>query len=225
MTTFVLVHGAGDSGWSWHLVVDELQRRGHVGVAPDLPADAATLADYLEAVLSAVATSDAPTDDVVVVGHSFGGFTAPLVAARLGARQLVLVAAMVPRPGESCEDWWDATGYEAAARRQAELDGGLTGNSDEMVVFYNGVPAELAHEAARRGHEQAVGPTTQPWPLSGWPEIPTRFVLPTDDRFFPATFLREVVAERLGVTPEEMRGGHCVMLADPSGLVDVLLVD
>ena len=38
MITFVLIHGAGDVGWSWHLVERELRRRGHDVVAPVLPA-------------------------------------------------------------------------------------------------------------------------------------------------------------------------------------------
>ncbi len=39
MSTFVLIHGAGDVGWYWHLVEAELRARGHDTVAPDLPAD------------------------------------------------------------------------------------------------------------------------------------------------------------------------------------------
>jgi pimeloyl-ACP methyl ester carboxylesterase len=37
--TLVLIHGAGDVGWYWHLVEGELRRRGHDVVAPDLPCD------------------------------------------------------------------------------------------------------------------------------------------------------------------------------------------
>ncbi|MGO1543165.1 MAG: alpha/beta fold hydrolase [Gulosibacter sp.] len=39
MTTFVLIHGAGDGAWHWHLVEAELRARGHDVVAPNLPAD------------------------------------------------------------------------------------------------------------------------------------------------------------------------------------------
>ena len=65
-----------------------------------------------------------------MVGHSLGGFTAPLVAARLGADHLVLAAAMVPRPGETANEWWEASGYQAAmraARASAEDDAGRRG--------------------------------------------------------------------------------------------------
>ena len=39
MATFVLIHGAGDVGWYWHLVEAELRARGHEAIAPDLPCD------------------------------------------------------------------------------------------------------------------------------------------------------------------------------------------
>jgi hypothetical protein len=34
MATFVLIHGAGDVGWYWHLLEAELRARGHDTVAP-----------------------------------------------------------------------------------------------------------------------------------------------------------------------------------------------
>lgn len=55
MSTFVLIHGAGDVGWYWHLVQAELCARGHDVVAPDLAADdeAAELTDYADTVIDA----------------------------------------------------------------------------------------------------------------------------------------------------------------------------
>src|SRR6201995_4363924 len=99
MATFVLVHGAGDAGWYWHLVEAELRARGYDTVAPDLPCDddSAGLPEYADAVVAAVGDRTAP----IVVAQSLGGFVAPLVADRLPARMLVLVAAMIPAPGEA----------------------------------------------------------------------------------------------------------------------------
>jgi pimeloyl-ACP methyl ester carboxylesterase len=112
---------------------------------------------------------------VVVVGHSFGGFTAPLVADRLPVDVLVLVAGMIPSPGEAPGDWWENTGYEAAVREQAARDGGKTGNEDPYVSFYHDVPHELAEEAMRK--EQAhpsEASMVSPWPLDAWPNVPSR---------------------------------------------------
>jgi hypothetical protein len=104
---------------------------------------------------------------------SFGGFTAPLVADRLAAELLVLVAGMIPAPGESPDDWWRNTGYGDAVRAQAARDGGRTGNADPYVSFYHDVPRALAEEALRkeRAHPSTAA-MKQPWPLDAWPDVP-----------------------------------------------------
>ena len=148
MATFVLIHGGGDVGWHWHLLQRELSSRGHESVAPDLPCDDddATLVDYADTVVEAVGDRR----NLVVVGHSYGAFTAPLVADRLRADALVLLAGMIPSPGEAPADWWSNTGHKQAVREQAKLDGGKTGNKDPMVTYYHDVPRALAEEALRR---------------------------------------------------------------------------
>ena len=51
------------------------------------------------------------------------------------------------------------------------------------------------------------------------PTVPTRFLLYRHDRFFQAEFMRRVVKERLGITPDEMDGGHLPALAHARELV------
>src|SRR5690348_3122505 len=138
MATFVLVHGAGDTGWYWHLVAAELRAHGHQAIAPDLPCDnpAASLDDYA----AAVAEAAAGRTGLVIVSQSYGSFTATLAASRLKARLLVLLAGLIPAPGESPGQWWENTGIREAVEAQARLDGGKTGNDDPFVAYYNGVP-------------------------------------------------------------------------------------
>jgi len=220
VSTFVLIHGAGDVGWYWHLVEAELRTHGHDVVAPDLPCedDAAGLQDYADTVVDAIGDRR----DLVVVGQSFGAFTAPLVADRLPVDALVLVAGMVPAPGESPEDWVNNTGYRDAVHEQAARDGGKTGNADPYVIFYHDVPPELAEEAINKGRIQSPTPGFVPWPLAAWPNVPTKFVLCTEDRFFPPDFFRRVVSERLDIRPDEIDSGHCVALSRPKELADLL---
>jgi pimeloyl-ACP methyl ester carboxylesterase len=61
-----------------------------------------------------------------------------------------------------------------------------------------------------------------PWPLPEWPDVPTRFVVFTDDRFFPAAFLRSLALERLGVVADELPGSHCAMLSHPDEVAALL---
>lgn len=220
MATFALIHGGGDVGWYWHLVEEALRRRGHDTVAPDLPSgdDGATLLDYADTVVDAVGDRR----DLVVVAQSYGGLTAPIVADRLPVDLLVYVAAMVPAPGERPADWWGNTGYPGALEEQSGHDGGLTGSDDPTVTFFHDVPPALAEEAQRRTRGESGTAYESPWPLDALPDVPTRFVLCTEDRFFPAPFLRRVVDERLGVEPDEIASGHCVALSHPEELAALL---
>ena len=211
MATFVLIHGAGDVGWYWHLVGAELRERGHDVVAPDLPCDddSAGLSEYTETVLTAIGDRT----ELVVVAQSFGAFTAPLVCDRRSVDQLVLVAGLIPAPGEAGRDWWANTGYEPESRDD---------DYDVVATFYHDVPPALTAEALKRGRTQSDTPTQEPWPLEAWPEVDTRFVLCRNDRLLPADFMRRVVRERLGITPDEIDAGHCVALSRPKELAELL---
>ena len=208
MATYVLIHGAGSTSWYGHLVVPRLQARGHDVVAVDLPCDddSAGLGEYTDAVVDTIGGRR----DLVLVAQSLGGFTAPLVCERVPVDLLVLVAAMVPAPGESPGAWWANTGWQ-----QPEPD-------DPETVFLHDVPADLATESVHHIRNQSGTPFEKPWPLAAWPDVPTRFLLCRDDRFFPAELLRRVVRERLGITPDERDGGHLPALAHPAELVEHL---
>ena len=213
MTTFVLIHGAGDVAWYWHLVEAELRGRGHDAVAVDLTCDddSMGLAEYTTTVVRGIGDRT----DRVVVAHSFGGYTAPLVCERVGARLLVLVTAMIPTPGESAEEMFANTGY-----KQEEQEDG-----SDLAVFYHDVPRDLAEEALSRGRVQSNTPWQEPWPLKTWPDVPVRYVLCRDDRVFPAGWVRRVVQDRLGITPDEIDSGHCAALSRPRELTDMLSSD
>jgi pimeloyl-ACP methyl ester carboxylesterase len=201
VATFALIHGGGGSAWDWHLVAAELRKRGHEPIAVDLPSEepAAGWWDYADTVVEAVSDRT----NLVVAAHSLGGFTAPLVCARRPAEVLVLVAAMIPAPGELFAEWWKNAGY---------VDSGC----DD--VFYHDVPPELAAEARRRERGQADRPLEEPWPLEAWPDVPTRYLLCRDDRMFTAAWARRHARDRLGIGPDEMDGGHYIMLSRPSEL-------
>jgi len=211
VATYVLIHGAGDVGWYWHLVEAELRERGHDTVAPDLPCDddSAGLSKYADTVVDAIGDRT----DLVVVAQSAGAFTAPLVCERMAVELLVLVAGLVPSPGEAPDDWWENTGYEPEPGQWS---------GDEVATFYHDVPEDLTAEALKRGRDQSDTPSREPWPLRAWPEVPTRFVLCRRDRLLPAAFLRRVVQERLGITPDEIDAGHCVALSRPKQLAQRL---
>ena len=137
MATYALIHGAYDVGWYWHLVERELQKRGHRSVAPDLPIedDDATLLDNAQVVVDAINAAH-EGGELIIVGQSWGGYLAPLVADLAKADRLVLVAPMIPQPGETNDEMWEATGWRYP---QGEAD-----------AFYHDVDPALAAEAKSR---------------------------------------------------------------------------
>jgi pimeloyl-ACP methyl ester carboxylesterase len=184
--------------------------------AVDLPSsdDSASIAEYVDVVVASIGDRR----DIVLVAQSMGGFTAPLVAERVAVEMIVLVAGMVPNVGESPGDWWANTGQPDAQRLRAEEEGYSAGMNDPVALFLHDVPAEVVTESAHHVHEQSATPFMAPWPGKGWPDVPTRFLLCRDDRLFPAAFQRRVVAERLGIVPDEIEGGHLPALARPREL-------
>jgi pimeloyl-ACP methyl ester carboxylesterase len=222
MTTFVLIPGAGGDGWYWHRVVPELESRGHDVVAVTLPAgdNTAGWTAYADAIVRAIGDRT----ELILVAQSLAGFSAPLVCERLAIDLLVLLNAMIPRPGETGNDWWANTG-SGAAQRDHLAGLGLSSEvaGDDAVVYFHDVPEDVTAEAYRRGEpDQSMTPMGEPWPLRAWPDVPTRVLVGRDDRLFPATFQRRVARERLGLDADEIAGGHLVALSHPVELAERL---
>ena len=111
--TFVLVHGAWHGGWCWRRVADRLRAGGHAVFTPTLTGlgershvlrAGIGLDTHIADVVSAI-TWEGLTD-VVLCGHSYGGFIISGVAEKIGPaiRSIVFLDAFMPRDGESARD-------------------------------------------------------------------------------------------------------------------------
>jgi Alpha/beta hydrolase family len=218
--TFVLIPGAGGTAWYWHRVVPLLRQAGHEAIAVDLPGDdpAAGLPEYTELVVGATRGRD----HVVLVAQSLGGFTAPLVAAKIPVDSVIFVNAMIPRPGETPGGWWDNTGW-AQARVAAARQGGYDTEFDLAVYFLHDVPPEVAAAGEPYQRPEADAVFGSVCDFTAWPPIPIRAVAGADDRFFPAGFQQALARDRLGVAADVLPGGHLIALAQPGGLASYLL--
>ena len=221
MRTFVLLPGAASDSWYWHRVVPLLEAAGHATVAVDLPCDddTAGFPEYADVVVEAVGERQG----LVLVAQSMAAFTAPLVCERRPVDLIVLVAAMTPAPGESGGEWWEAVGQPEAARALAWAEGRDPDDGRPETIFLHDVPEALWAESLEHVRNQSGTPFGAPFPLAAWPDVPTRFLLCRGDRLFPADLQRRVVPERLGITPDEMPGGHLPALAHPEVLAERLL--
>ena len=218
--SFVLVPGAGGDAWYWHLVVPKLQERGHEAIPVDLPAadDRAGLSEYAATVVRAIGGRDPRR--VILVAQSLGGFTAPLVCKQLPIALLVLLNAMIPKPGETPGEWWANTNHTGAKRQQNLRDGRRADAPfDPLVEFFHDVPQSVVDSAWARGEpRQSDTVFGSRCTFKAWPTVPIRVLVGRDDRFLPADFQRRVARERLGISADEMPGGHLVALSQPAEL-------
>ncbi|UOA29239.1 alpha/beta fold hydrolase [Pseudosulfitobacter sp. DSM 107133] len=107
---FVLVHGAAHTGAHFEKVADLLRGAGHQVTCPTLAGNRAgdnpaeiTLADAIDSLVDVLADMD----DVVLLGHSWGGMAITGAYDKLPAgkiRRLIYYSAFVPNPGESLLD-------------------------------------------------------------------------------------------------------------------------
>jgi pimeloyl-ACP methyl ester carboxylesterase len=220
--TYVLLPGAGGDSWYWHLVAARLRGRGHEVLTPDLPMgdETAGLKEYADLVAEAIGERAG----VILVAQSMGAFSAPLVCERADVAQLILVAPMIPAPGETASEWWETTG-QTAARRELEVREGRDPDApfDLMTGFLHDVPPDVADALFERGEPgQADRPFEEPWPLEAWPDVPTRVLVGRHDRLFPLDFARRLAAERLGVAADVIDSGHLPALSRPDELTERL---
>ncbi len=227
MTIFGLVHGAWHGAWCWDLVVAELERRGHRGVAVDLPTGdpAAGGVAYADTVVAAL---DGYDDDIVLVGHSLGGLVVPLVARRRPVRRMVFVAALLPERGFSFDD-------QHAAESELLMPGLGTGQnaypdgSSEwqpqaaIATMYPDAPPELAEWAASRLRRQQWLITREKTPMDAWPDGPVRVIACAQDAVVNPDWVRRVARVRFGAEALVLPGDHSPFLARPVELVDLLV--
>src|SRR5512143_4241591 len=106
VTTFVVAHGAWSSAWAWKKMRPLLRAAGHdiwtpsytgLGERAHLASPAIDLDTHIKDVVGAIEMED--LNDVVLVGHSYGGMVATGVADRARGRiaQIVYLDAFVPR--------------------------------------------------------------------------------------------------------------------------------
>jgi pimeloyl-ACP methyl ester carboxylesterase len=218
---FVLVPGAGGAAWYWHRVVPELEAQGYEAVAVDLPGpdESAGLPEYADLIVAAIGKNGG--EDVVLVAQSMGAFSAVMACARAPVRLLVLINAMVPRPGETPGEWWGHTGSEQA-RLAAAKAGGYQVDFDVPTYFLHDVPAEVLASDGAEERPEAATAFGQPCDIPTWPDVPTRVLAGRDDRFFPAPFQRRVAKERLGLETGTVPGGHLNALSRPAEVAERL---
>jgi pimeloyl-ACP methyl ester carboxylesterase len=224
---FVLIHGGGHRSWHWRLVRPILEEMGHRTVAPDVPMDDPETGAQGWTDVAAAAMKDAGIgDDAIVVGHSLAGLMLPVLASQIPVRRIVFLAANVPVPGISYNEYmesqpdaiiisWDRVQHDDLGRIVIPWD-------LAREAFYPDVEESLAREAFSHCLPTAPIGFAETCPVGAWPGVPSSYVLCQEDIVNGPAWARRVSLERLGGPAIELPGGHSPMLAGPARLAEVL---
>jgi pimeloyl-ACP methyl ester carboxylesterase len=227
MATYGLVHGAWHGAWCWDELREELEERGHATVAVDLPCDDwdAGLSDNADIVVDALGDAD----DVVLVGHSLGGITIPVVAKRRAVQRMVFLCALLPKPGQTMDE---VLGGDAAVLspefgkfiQVVNEDNSVSWDPASAVeAFYHDCPPDLAKWAASKLRRQVWATTQERSPLDAWPDVPSTYIVCSEDRTVSPEWSRRAAKEWIGADLIELPGGHSPFLSRPAELADVLV--
>jgi pimeloyl-ACP methyl ester carboxylesterase len=225
MTTFVLVHGAWHGPWCWERVRSVLAERGHQVVTPDLPSDSAWAgrSQYLSAIGDALE----PLDGAVLVAHSMSGLVAPLAVADQTVTSLVLLAAMVPRPGIAWLDIGPEPYTEPMGQFNQLLKFDECGRStwqpdDAIMLFYNDVPPADAEHAVARLRPDSTGIYSQAMPALPRRRVPTTYISCRHDRVINGVWGGQAARELLNANVRELDTGHSPFWSAPQALANLL---
>jgi pimeloyl-ACP methyl ester carboxylesterase len=233
--TFVLVHGAFHGGWCWQRVRTCLNAKGYSVYTPTLTGQGerqhlATPEIGLETHIEDVAAliDFEGLEQVVLVGHSYGGVVVTGVAARMPSRisHLVYLDAIVPEPGDSSISLMDPSFgpviREAASKNDPPwlipvFDIGRYGVTDSADLTW----------LESRLTPQPVKPISDPLPATAAEEldaIPRTFIYCAQNRGAASHFgqFAEAYRHRPGWTYAELPTGHDAMITMPEEVAALL---
>lgn len=225
----VFVHGAcvRDGAWWWHRTAPLLAERGVPSQAPALPScgetgvpagpDGLGLAEDVGAVRQVLLGGREPT---VVVAHSYGGIVAAEAAAGLDVvRHLLLVSSYLPEPGESLASF--GSEQPAPFLRIDPQAGTFTVAGDDLVdTFLQDCDADVQREAPERLALQGLQVIGQPVRAAAWHDVPSTYLVCTQDRGTPVERQREFAGRAGRVV--ELAAGHHPFLSQPAAVADLV---
>jgi pimeloyl-ACP methyl ester carboxylesterase len=228
--TFVLVHGAWHGGWCWQRVADRLRGGGHhvftptltgLGERSHLVCAGIDLKTHIADVVNVMRW--AGLSDVVLCGHSYGGFVISGIAEAMAPaiRSIVFLDAFVPGNGDTVRDLTGSAVQEAVGTATQRGDLVIPPRAAEAF----GVNAADRAWVDRLCVGQPIGTFTDKIVLTGARDRIARksyiraksYANPGFDRAYDA--LKSDPSWRM----YEVACGHDVMVDNPARLTEILL--
>jgi len=216
--SIVLVHGAWADGSSWDKVVPLLQAKGFDVVAVHLPLT--TTSDDIAATARAIQQQPG---DVVLVGHSYGGFVITAAGNDPKVKALVYVDAFALDDGETINGL--LRNKTPAWVRTLQLDsGGFAWMPAETIKsdFAQDLPLAQQRLLAVKQGPVPLKYFDDPMRGAAWKTKQSWYVQGNDDRIIPPG-MQAQMARRAKAKVTAIDAGHVSMLAKPHAVAEVII--
>jgi pimeloyl-ACP methyl ester carboxylesterase len=236
-STYVLVHGAFQDSRVWDDVAPKLRAKGHQVITVDLPGRAgdptpperATLDGYRDHVAGIVAKQAGP---VVLVGHSFGGFTISAVAEQTPAKvkTLVYVAGYLPQNGDSMAKLAETDERNQFNKKRQnfivapDYKTASVLDEDKLMLFCADCPASAQRRTLEIMQREPLKPAGTPVSVSAarFGAVDKVYIATTRDNAV-SHWLQMKMVERTPVRKLiTLETGHSPFLEAPSAMADAL---
>ncbi len=230
---YVLVHGAFHGGWCWRRVADLLQAAGMrvftptmtgLGERAHLLTRQVNLTTFISDVIGVIEAEE--LDDIVLVGHSFGGAVISGVADRIPSkiRDLVYLDAIVPQNGKSAISQLPPETAALRLRSAEESSGGLSMALPTGAIF-DLPPGPDRDWVARRITPHPLASYTEPVVLNGpvGNGCALSYIRCTDPPYPAVQPSYERIKTDAAWNLLEIATGHDAMVAAPQALTELLL--
>jgi pimeloyl-ACP methyl ester carboxylesterase len=230
--TVVLIHGAWHGAWCWDRVVPLLEGADIPTIAVDLPGHGAStepLGDLYTHTAFVRALLEEIDGPIVLCGHSYGGAVISEAAAGVDSvRHLVYLCAIVPDVGENLGTVMADTVTPEQGRSElgsvmhVHDEGTMTLDVEASVpVFYADCSGDDVESARKHLGAHSSAGFGQPLRAAAWRDIPSTYVLCTEDRAINPEFQRALTSRT--TTFVEWPTSHSPFFSRPDLVADLLV--
>ena len=216
--TVILVHGLWADGSSWNKIINPLVDKGYKVIAVQNPTT--SLADDLAATKTVI---DRAGGDVILVGHSWGGFVITEAGSDPRVKGLVYVAAFAPDKGDTVPSLSEKFAATELQKFLQQTNGTLTVSRDGIGIVFAG---DLT--AKEKDVVYAVQTPASPRIFAdvganaAWKTKPSWYVVASEDKTINPE-LEKMMAKRAGAKTTILKSSHVAMLSKPNEVVEVIL--
>jgi len=216
--TIIFVHGLWADGSCWNKVIPSLLGQGFNVISVQNPTT--SLEDDVAATKRAIKLAGG---DVVLVGHSWGGFVITEAGDDPHVKALVYVAAYAPDQGETVPSVTKKAPDTQLTNFVQNTDGFLTLSKEGVTkAFANDLPADeqnmifCVQQPASQNVFKGVASHV------AWKQKPSWYVVAGDDHTINSD-LERLMAQRAKAKTTVVKSPHVAMLAQPKEVLAVIL--